>query len=145
MRDIGLYSKEELQWRSQDEQVTWAQHGHIQCARNMHLLGKLGHAPAMKIFITLTSLLRMFLATNTIVLVLPVCSLHVHMKEIAYANNLSLTLAFHIIFTRAPVNFTPAQAWVCPGVATPLKSCCHQKGFGCMECVHTSPNCPSDL
>ena len=39
-----------MQWRSQDEQVMWAQHGHIQCVHNMHLLGKLGHAPAMKIF-----------------------------------------------------------------------------------------------
>ena len=29
-------------------------------------------------------------------LVLPVCSLHVHMKAIAHANNWSLTLAFHI-------------------------------------------------
>ena len=37
------------QWRSQDEQVTWAQHGHTQCVRNMHLLGHLGHTPAMKI------------------------------------------------------------------------------------------------
>ena len=37
------------QRRSQDEQVMWAQHGHTQCVRNMHLLGDLGHAPAMKI------------------------------------------------------------------------------------------------
>ena len=35
------------QWCTQDEQVT---HGHIQCMRNTHLLGELGHAPAMKIF-----------------------------------------------------------------------------------------------
>ena len=45
------------------------------------------------------------------------------MKAIAHANNWSLTLAFHIIFTRAPVNFTWAQARVCPGVATPLTWC----------------------
>ena len=38
------------QWRSQDEQVTWAQHGHTQRVRNTHLLGDLGHTPAMKIF-----------------------------------------------------------------------------------------------
>ena len=38
------------QWCSQDEQVTWAQHGHIQCVHNTHLLEELGHAPAMKIF-----------------------------------------------------------------------------------------------
>ena len=28
----------------------WAQNGHIQCTHSMHLLGELGHAPAMKIF-----------------------------------------------------------------------------------------------
>ena len=27
-----------------------AQHGHTQCVRNTHLLGDLGHAPAMKNF-----------------------------------------------------------------------------------------------
>ena len=58
--------------------------------------------------------------SNTILSVLPVCSLHVHMKAIMHANNWSLTLAFHTIFTWAPVNFTWAQARVCPGVATPL-------------------------
>ena len=26
-------------------------HGHIQCTRNTHLLGEVGHAPAMKIFL----------------------------------------------------------------------------------------------
>ena len=26
----------------------WGQHGHTQCVCNMHLLGNLGHAPAMK-------------------------------------------------------------------------------------------------
>ena len=40
-----------VQWRSQDWQVTWAQHGHIQCARNTHLLGELGDAPATNFFI----------------------------------------------------------------------------------------------
>ena len=40
----------EEQWRSQDEQVTWAQHGYTQYVRNTHLLGDLGHAPAMKNF-----------------------------------------------------------------------------------------------
>ena len=44
------------------------------------------------------SLLRPFLATNTILSVLPVCSLHVHMKVIAHANNWSFTLAFHIFY-----------------------------------------------
>ena len=65
-------------------------------------------------------LLRPILATNTILSVLPVCSLHIHMKMIAHANNWSLTLPFHNIFTWAPVNFTWAQAWVCLGVAMPL-------------------------
>ena len=69
---------------------------------------------------TLRSLLRLILATNTILSVVPVCSLHVHMKAIAHANNWSVTLAFHIIFTQAPVNFTWAWAQVCPGVAMPL-------------------------
>ena len=66
--------------------------------------------------------LYIYILTNTILLVLPVCSLHIHMKVIAHANNWSLTLTFHIIFTRAPVNFMWAQAWVCSSVATPLTS-----------------------
>ena len=41
------------------------------------------------------------------------------MKAITHANNWSLTLAFHIFFTWAPVNFAWAQA---QGVATPLSS-----------------------
>ena len=114
------------QWHSQDEQVTWTQHGHIRCACNSHLLGKLGHTPAMKMFWNYT-LLRWFLATNTILLVLPACSHHV---AIGHANNnWSLSLAFHIIFIRAPVNFTWAQARVCPGVATPLPP-----DFPCLSC-----------
>ena len=31
-----------------DEQVVWAYHGHTQCVHNTHLLGDLGHAPAME-------------------------------------------------------------------------------------------------
>ena len=61
------------QWRSQDEQVTWAQHGHILCMCNMHLLGELGHTPAMKILYALRMLLRQFLAINTILSVLLTC------------------------------------------------------------------------
>ena len=61
------------QCRSQDEQVTWALHGHILCMCNMHLLGELGDTPAMKISCALRSLLRPFLATNTILSVLPTC------------------------------------------------------------------------
>ena len=38
-----------MQWRSQDEQVMWAQHGHTQHVCNTHLLGNLGHTPALKI------------------------------------------------------------------------------------------------
>ena len=44
------------------------------------------------------------------------------MKAIAHANNWLLTLAFHIIFTRVPVNITLAQAQVSLGVAMPLVS-----------------------
>ena len=40
----------EAQWRSQDVQVMWAQHGHTQCI-NTHLLRDLGNTPAMKTFI----------------------------------------------------------------------------------------------
>ena len=57
------------QWRSQDEQVTLAQHGHIQCAHGMHLLGELGHAPAMEIIHSEI--------TSEAVFSQPVCSLHV--------------------------------------------------------------------
>ena len=68
------------QWHSQDEQVTWAQHGHTQCARiNTHLLGDLGHTPAMKI-------LHSEIASEAVFghkyhsSDLPVCSLHFRMK-----------------------------------------------------------------
>ena len=62
---------EEVQWYSQNEQVTWAQHVHSMgtlsaCVANMHLLGDLGHAPAMNNLHTLRSLLRLFSVTNTI-------------------------------------------------------------------------------
>ena len=79
------------QWRSQDEQVTWTQHRHIQCVHNTHLLEEQGHTPTMKIFgnYTLRLLLRPFLATNSTLSVLPVCSLHLHMKAITRANNWS--------------------------------------------------------
>ena len=60
------------QWRSQGEQVTWAQHGHIWCT---HLL-YWGMLPRENEIYTLRSLLRSFLATNTIISVLPVCLLH---------------------------------------------------------------------
>ena len=100
------------QCRSQDEQVTWAQHEYIQCACYMHLLVELGHTPAMKIIHPEITSEAVF-ATNTTLSVLPVCLLHIHMKAIAHANSWSLTLAFRIIFTQAPLNFTWAQAWVC--------------------------------
>ena len=45
----------------------------------------------------------------------------VHIKTIVHANNWSLTLAFHIIFAWAPVNFTWTQARVRPGEAMPLR------------------------
>ena len=91
----------------QDEQVTWAQLGPIQCAGNTHLLGELGDAPAMKMLHS-RSFLWLFLATNTI---LSVFSLHVHTN----VNNWSLTLA--IDFTWAQVNLRGHRpGWVCPGL-----------------------------
>ena len=50
---IQNYRCRDREWRSQDEPVTWAQHGHTQFVRNTHLLGDLGHAPATKNKITL--------------------------------------------------------------------------------------------
>ena len=89
------------QCHSQNEQVTWPQHGHIQCMRNTHLLVEPGHGPAIKIFelYTLRSLLRSLLATNTIISVLPVCSFHDHMKAIAHAN---ICQHFTLVFTFFP-------------------------------------------
>ena len=89
---------------------------------------------------TLRSLLRLFLATNTILWALLVCLLHVHMKAIKHANNWSLTLAFQI-FNWAQVNFTWAQAWVGPGVATPLDKDGVEHNLGksawldCLDCI----------
>ena len=56
-----------------------------------------------------------FSATDTILSVIPVCSLHV-----AMLNNSSLTLAFYIIFTQTSGNFYVGTGRVCPDVATPL-------------------------
>ena len=122
---LRALQQQRAQWRSQDKQVTWPQHGHIQCTYNTHLLEKLGHLchkNVLKLYITLWDHLRPFLATNTILSLLPVWSLDVHMKAITHANNWSLTLAFHIIFTWALVNFTWAQAQLCPDVAITLEN-----------------------
>ena len=78
------------QWRSQDEQVTWAHHGHTQCVCNTYLLGDLGHAPTMKKFklYTLRSLLRPFQAQIQLFRLTAVCSLLVRIKiVIAHVNN----------------------------------------------------------
>ena len=85
---------------------------------NMHLLGELGHAPAMKVFsvlYTLRSLLRPFLTTNTIVSVLSVCSLHVHMKTITHANKWSLILAFHMLIYPGTSEFYMGRQLGMPG------------------------------
>ena len=100
-----------MQWHSQDEQVMWAQHGHTKHVCNTHLLGNLGHAPAMKLY-TLKNLLTLFLATNTIHSVLPACSLYVRMKlAIAHANKYDMYIH------------------VCSGVATPghTRACAYIK------------------
>ena len=70
--DIG----DHMQWCSQDEQVTcMAQHGHTHCMRNTHLLGDLGHTPAI-------------FGHKYHSAYLPVISLHACMKHaIAHANN----------------------------------------------------------
>ena len=84
------------QWRSQDEQLMWAQHEYIQWAHNTHLLeGNWGMLPPWKFFevYILRSLLMLCLV---ILSVLHVCLLHVHMKAITHW---SLTLAFNIFST----------------------------------------------
>ena len=77
---LATFPDSQGQWRSQDEQVTWAQHGHTQCVRiNMHLLGDLGHTPAMKILhseITSEAVFGHKYHSSD----LPVNSLHVRMK-----------------------------------------------------------------
>ena len=66
--------------------------------------------------------LRPFLATNTILSVLPVCSLHMSTCKWLHMLITGLILAFHIIFTRAPVNFMWAQTWVA------MPGCCYATG-----------------
>ena len=100
---LSLYVHSIGQWHSQDELVTWAQYRHIQCAHNTHLLGELGHTPAMNFFPIIHSEIAseiLWPQIATILSVLPVCTLHVHMKAISHANNWSLTFAFYIIFTQ---------------------------------------------
>ena len=94
----GWYSRVYLdQWRSQDEQFTWAQHGHTQCVCNTHLLGDLGHAPAV-------------IASEAVF----------GHKYNSFSLTCTLVSCPHEICDPAPANFTWAQARVCPGVATPL-------------------------
>ena len=91
------------QRRSQDEQVTWVQHGHTQCGCNTHLLGDLGHMKNLKIIHSeITS--EAICGRNTTI------QTYLYVLAIAHANNWSLTLAFYIIFTRAPANLTWVQA-----------------------------------
>ena len=114
------------QWRSQDEQVTWAHHGHTQSARNTHLLGDLRHAPAKKIFFNYTLWDRFWgrFGHKYNSSDLPVCSLHVRIKlAIAHVHNWpSLSTLFLPGHQR--ILITWAQARVCPGVATPLRRLC---------------------
>ena len=78
--------------------------------------GNWGKLPRHERF-TLRLPLRPFLTTNTILLVLPACSLHVHMKAIAHANNQSLTLAkVYIIFFFSPDTI---EFYVCIGRGMP--------------------------
>ena len=105
-----------------DEQVMWAQHGHIQCVRNMHLLMELGHTPAMKIDPLWYCFWGPFWPQ------IPFFQSYLYARFTStwkwlymLIANWSLTLAFHIIFTRAPVNFMWAQTRQCPGAVTPLR------------------------
>ena len=102
------------QWRSQDEQVTWAQHAHS----SVHLLGRAWSHHEIRHSETASEAVFNHKYHFS---VLSVCSLRMHMKiVIAHAKKWSLTLA-STYFTRAPTNFTWAQAQVCPSMATPLQ------------------------
>ena len=46
LEDLAIYGDVR---RSQDEQVMWAQHGHIQRVHNTHLLGDLGRAESVRV------------------------------------------------------------------------------------------------
>ena len=111
------------QWRSQDEQVTWAQHEHIQCARNMR---ELGHALAMKV-------LHSEIASEAVFdhkyhsFSLTVCSLHVHMKATAHANNRSLTLALHNFIFNFFIIFIPDTIEFYVGTGRGMPWCSYAK------------------
>ena len=95
--------------------------GHTQCMHNMYLLGNLGHAPTMKIFTIIHSIIaseavfshgyHSFSLT---------CMLTSHLHETCDHTWSLHGLSFHNILPRAPANFTWAQARICLGVATPL-------------------------
>ena len=108
----------------------------MQCMHNTHLLGELGDAPTMKRFWNY----KLWIASEAVFghkchsFSLYACFTFTW-KWFHMVNNWSLTLAFHIIFTCAPVNFTWAQAQVCLGVATPL----HNFTTFILVCMH---NCP---
>ena len=78
------------------------------------------HAPTMKIIHSeITS--ETFLATNTILLVLSVCSLHVAQAS----NKFVVDLSFPHYFYLGTSEFMWAQTQVCTGVAMPLvRKCC---------------------
>ena len=116
-----------MQWRSQDEQVTRAQHGH---SRGTACLGTLSvcvtwHTynakgsegllpPRKKLGIASEAVFGHKYHFFSLTCMLTSCP---HKILIAHASNLFLTLAFHIFL---PVNFMWAQARVCLDVATPL-------------------------
>ena len=63
------------------------------CMTHICMLGDQGHAPAMKIFVNYILWDRLFVATNTILSILPVC----YMKlTITHANNWSLTFTLFL-------------------------------------------------
>ena len=101
-------------------------HGHTQHVHNTHLLGdlELGHAPPWNFlnyriwdhfwccFQPQIPFIQSYLCAHF--------TSTWNLRSHNHANTWSLTLAFYIIFTWAPMNLTWAQAQVCPGVATPL-------------------------
>ena len=100
-------------WRSQDDQVTWAQHGHIQCTHNTHLLGELGHTPAIKFF------WHSEIASEAIF-----GHKYHSFKSYLYTRFMSTWKQSHMLTTglwpQLSTLFMWAQAQVCLGVATPL-------------------------
>ena len=118
---VHVYTSGNRAWRLLDPDSSVARisklREYIQCTCNTHLLGELGHAPAMKLLHYEIFFVRYFWPQ------IPFVHSYLYTSSMSTWNQshmLITTLAFHIISTRAPVNLTWAQARVCPGVAMAL-------------------------